>query len=144
MITYNSSVTGVIRIRLQGCHDRSPRHVRIHFVSCFTLQTNRLMAITQQDVDRIAQLAYLELTPEQTKRAQSEFADILALIQKLQSVETRNIEPMAHPLSGHQDVVLRLRDDTPRPAATLQERDALMRNAPATADGVFLVPTVIE
>lgn len=102
------------------------------------------MAITQQDVDRIARLACLELTPEQTERAQTEFSDILALIQQLQSVDTRGITPMSHPLSGHQDVVLRLRDDTPRATATLQERDALMANAPATSEGLFLVPTVIE
>lgn len=102
------------------------------------------MAITQQDVDRIARLACLELTPEQNERAQSEFSDILALIQQLQSVDTSGITPMSHPLSGHQDVVLRLRDDTARPTATPQERDDLMANAPATADGLFLVPTVIE
>lgn len=102
------------------------------------------MAITQQDVDRIARLACLELTPEQTERAQSEFSDILALIQQLQSVDTSGITPMSHPLSGHQEVSLRLRDDTARPTSTIQERDALMANAPASADGLFLVPTVIE
>lgn len=102
------------------------------------------MAITQQDVDRIARLACLELTPKQTQRTQSEFTDIVALIQQLQSVDTQGIVPMSHPLSGHQEVVLRLRDDTAQPAATPQERDTLMANAPATADGLFLVPTVIE
>lgn len=102
------------------------------------------MAITQQDVDRIARLACLELTPEQTERTQSEFSDILALIQQLQSVDTKGITPMAHPLSGHQDVVLRLREDTAQPTASTQERDALMANAPATSNGLFLVPTVIE
>src|SRR5690625_956206 len=76
------------------------------------------MAITQQDVDRIARLAYLEFTPEQTERLQSEFSGILTLIKTLQSVDTTGVEPMAHPLSGHQDVALRLRDDSPRPAAT--------------------------
>lgn len=102
------------------------------------------MTITQQDVDRIARLACLELTPEQTERTQSEFSGILALIQQLQSVNTDGITPMSHPLSGHQDVVLRLRDDVAQPTATPEERDALMANAPATADGLFLVPTVIE
>lgn len=102
------------------------------------------MTITQQDVDRIARLACLELTPEQTERTQTEFSDILALIQQLQSVDTGGVTPMSHPLSGHQEVVLRLRDDTPQPTATSEERDALMANAPATAEGLFLVPTVIE
>ncbi len=102
------------------------------------------MTITQQDVDRIARLACLELTPEQTERTQTEFSDILALIQQLQSVDTKGVTPMSHPLSGHQEVVLRLRDDTPQPTATPEERAALMANAPATAEGLFLVPTVIE
>lgn len=109
-----------------------------------TSYKQKLMAITQQDVDRIARLACLELTPEQTQRTQSEFSDILALIQQLQSVDTQGIDPMAHPLSGHQDVALRLREDTARPTATPEERDALLANAPATAEGLFLVPTVIE
>ena len=103
-----------------------------------------LMTITQQDVDRIARLAYLKLTPDQTARTQSEFSEIVTLIQQLQSVSTEGVTPMEHPLSGHQNVVLRLRDDVARPAATPEERDALMANAPATADGLFLVPTVIE
>jgi len=102
------------------------------------------MTITQQDVDRIARLAYLKLTPDQTARTQSEFSEIVTLIQQLQSVSTEGVTPMEHPLSGHQNVVLRLRDDVARPAATPEERDALMANAPATADGLFLVPTVIE
>lgn len=102
------------------------------------------MTITQQDVDRIARLAYLELTPEQTTRIQSEFSGILALIEQLQSVSTDGIAPMSHPLSGHQDVALRLRDDTAQATATPEQRAALMANAPATADGLFLVPTVIE
>lgn len=102
------------------------------------------MSITQQDVDRIARLASLELTSQQSESIQSDFSDILALIQQLQSVDTQGVEPMAHPLCGQQDVALRLRDDVARPAATTDQRDALMANAPATADGLFLVPTVIE
>ena len=102
------------------------------------------MAITKQDVDRIARLACLELTSEQTERAQAEFSDILTLIQKLQSVDTEGVVPMAHPLSGHQEVTLRLRADAARPTATPEERDSLMSNAPAASDGLFLVPTVIE
>ncbi|HLR78753.1 MAG TPA: Asp-tRNA(Asn)/Glu-tRNA(Gln) amidotransferase subunit GatC [Burkholderiaceae bacterium] len=102
------------------------------------------MSITQEDVSRIAQLAGLELTPAQSESMQSDFSDILSLIRQLQSVDTGDVAPMAHPLCGHQDVTLRLRDDVARPASTPEERDALMANAPATADGLFLVPTVIE
>ena len=125
--------------------DRLLQLIRIHFAATFDLPDKQnLMTITQQNVDRIARLACLELTPEQTERTQSEFSGILALIQQLQSVDTAGITPMSHPLSGHQEVVLRLRDDVAQPAATLEERSALMANAPASADGLFLVPTVIE
>lgn len=79
------------------------------------------MTITQQDVNRIARLACLKLTPEQTERAQSEFSGILALIQQLQSVDTDGITPMSHPLSGHQKMVLRLREDIAQPAATPED-----------------------
>ncbi|MFA5598034.1 MAG: Asp-tRNA(Asn)/Glu-tRNA(Gln) amidotransferase subunit GatC [Pusillimonas sp.] len=51
---------------------------------------------------------------------------------------------MAHPLSAHQDIALRLRDDQPAPTQSTGQRDALMTNAPAQTEGLFLVPTVIE
>lgn len=102
------------------------------------------MAITEQDVTRIARLACLELTPEQTTRAQSELDGILALIQQLQTADTLGVMPMAHPFPEQDTIPLRLRDDAARPTATPEERDAMMANAPARSDGLFLVPTVIE
>ncbi|NYT78715.1 Asp-tRNA(Asn)/Glu-tRNA(Gln) amidotransferase subunit GatC [Alcaligenaceae bacterium] len=102
------------------------------------------MAITEQDVDRIARLARIELSANQTTRAQSELNGILALIAQLQAVDTSGVEPMAHPLSAHQDISLRLRPDVAWPASTLQERKALMANSPARHESLFLVPTVIE
>lgn len=102
------------------------------------------MAITEHDVNRIARLAGLELTPDQTSTKQSELDGMLALIEPLLTVDTDGVAPMAHPLSDYVDVTLRLRDDIARPTATPAERDALMANAPAATDGLFLVPTVIE
>jgi len=69
---------------------------------------------------------------------------MLALIAQLQAVDTQGVEPMAHPLEAHQDVTLRLRDDAADPALSEAARDALMHNAPARAQGLYLVPTVIE
>jgi len=103
------------------------------------------MAITDQDVARIANLARIALTPEDSTRARDELNGILGLIEQLQAVDTTGIEPMAHPLSAHQDVALRLRDDAAAPTRTLEERAALMANSPSGAEnGLFLVPTVIE
>ncbi|HWL27936.1 MAG TPA: Asp-tRNA(Asn)/Glu-tRNA(Gln) amidotransferase subunit GatC [Burkholderiaceae bacterium] len=102
------------------------------------------MAITQQDVARIAKLARIELSPDESTRAQQELNGILGLIEQLQAVDTAGIEPMAHPLSAHQDIKLRLRDDRAAPTHSLETRQALMANSPAESDGLFLVPTVIE
>ncbi|QAA94328.1 Asp-tRNA(Asn)/Glu-tRNA(Gln) amidotransferase subunit GatC [Pollutimonas thiosulfatoxidans] len=102
------------------------------------------MPITEQDVARIARLARIELSPDQTARAQTELDGILNLIEQLQAVDTTGIEPMAHPLSTHQEIALRLRPDAAAPTSTDAQREALMANAPAEQAGLFLVPTVIE
>jgi len=102
------------------------------------------MPITDHDVTRIARLAALALSPEQKQRAQHELDQIMLLIEQLQAVDTQGVEPMAHPLSAHQDISLRLRDDQAAPTLSEARRDANMANAPARTEGLFLVPTVIE
>lgn len=102
------------------------------------------MAISEQDVTRIASLARIELSPEETAQTQKELNDILGLMAQLQAVDTQGVEPLAHPLSAHQDIQLRLRDDVAAPTHTEEQRAALMVNAPAQTQGLFLVPTVIE
>lgn len=102
------------------------------------------MAISEQDVTRIARLARIQLTPDETAQTQKELSDILSLMARLQAVDTAGIAPMAHPLSAHQDIQLRLREDAAAPTLTENERGTLMENAPAQAEGLFLVPTVIE
>lgn len=101
------------------------------------------MPITDQDVARIANLARIQLSPEGAKQTHQELNGILNLIEQLQAVDTQGVEPMAHPLSAHQAISLRLRDDKASPG-TEDQRAALMANAPATTEGLFLVPTVIE
>ncbi len=102
------------------------------------------MAITDDDVTRIARLACISLSPDESAQARSELNGILDLIEKLQAVDTQGIEPMAHPLSAHQDIKLRLRNDSAAPTHTDAQRADLMANAPAQTEGLFLVPTVIE
>ncbi|AWG36524.1 MULTISPECIES: Asp-tRNA(Asn)/Glu-tRNA(Gln) amidotransferase subunit GatC [Alcaligenes] len=102
------------------------------------------MSITEQDVARIAQLARLDLSAEQASQVEHDLTRILGLIQTLQTVDTQGVEPMAHPLSARQQISLRLREDKALPCGTVESRQAMMRNAPAEQDGLFLVPTVIE
>lgn len=102
------------------------------------------MALTENDVTRIARLSRLELDPAEKAQALTDLNSILGLIEKLQAVDTKGIEPLAHPLSAIQDIELRLRDDivTETPSETTRSR--LMANAPAQENGLFLVPKVIE
>lgn len=102
------------------------------------------MALTEQDIAWLARLAGLRLDADDQQRAQQELARILELIQELQAVDTHGIEPMAHPLSAHQDIALRLREDAAEPALSVEQRDARLGNAPAVHEGLFLVPAVLE
>ena len=102
------------------------------------------MTISEQDIARIAKLANIALTDEDTRNAQQDLDGMLALIAKLQAVDTQGVEPLAHPLSAIEEVTLRLRDDQAAATSDEQQRASLMANAPAQAEGLFLVPTVIE
>jgi aspartyl-tRNA(Asn)/glutamyl-tRNA(Gln) amidotransferase subunit C len=102
------------------------------------------MALTDQEVARIARLARLHLTPEQQTQAQADLNKILSVIETLQSVDTQGVEPLAHPLAAVSEVQLRLREDIVTEQSSPERRAALMANAPGAANGLFLVPKVIE
>lgn len=102
------------------------------------------MALTDQEVARIARLARLYLTPEQQDQAQTDLNKILGIIETLQSVDTTGIEPLAHPLASVTDIHLRLREDVVTEVSSTERREALMANAPGASKGLFLVPKVIE
>ena len=102
------------------------------------------MALNEHDVARIARLARIDLTPEQRDRAQDELNGILHLIERLQAADTQGVEPMAHPLSAHQNITLRLRPDVVTEATSEAHRAELLANAPDSDGSVFLVPKVIE
>lgn len=102
------------------------------------------MTITHQDVTRLANLAHITLSDEETHLIQQDLSGMLTLIEQLLAVDTQDVEPLAHPLSLIEDVALRLRDDEADATASAEQRAALMANAPAQTDGLFLVPTVIE
>lgn len=95
------------------------------------------MSLNSGDVRRIAQLARIEITDSETEQTLRQLNDIFKLIEQLQSVDTTNVEPMAHPLGGNQ----RLREDI---ALEPEDREANMKNAPARDEGLFLVPRVVE
>lgn len=99
------------------------------------------MALTPQDIDRIANLARLELSPSESERMLSQINGFFDIVEKMRAVDTAGVEPLSHPVAAVQDVALRLRDDI---ASEPDQRDANQRSAPSVERGLFLVPKVIE
>ena len=102
------------------------------------------MALTEQEVVRIARLARLQLNDDQKQTARNDLNQILGLIATLQSVDTSGVQPLPHPLAMVSDVALRLREDKVTEISSTERRNALMANAPGVKEGLFLVPKVID
>ncbi|MBL8351503.1 MAG: Asp-tRNA(Asn)/Glu-tRNA(Gln) amidotransferase subunit GatC [Burkholderiaceae bacterium] len=99
------------------------------------------MALTPQEVGRIAHLARLQLSPDESSEMLDQLNEFFGIVEQMSAVDTRGVEPLYTPLSAVQAVPLRLRDDLVTEA---DQRDANQRSAPAVEDGLFLVPKVIE
>jgi aspartyl-tRNA(Asn)/glutamyl-tRNA(Gln) amidotransferase subunit C len=99
------------------------------------------MSLTLHEIERLAQLARLQLTPEQALDAQQRLNGFLGLVEQMQAVDTTGVEPLAHPTAVMQPVQLRLRPDV---ASEPNQRAANQASAPAVEDGLYLVPRVIE
>ncbi len=99
------------------------------------------MALTPQDVSRIAQLARLELSPDEAPDMLAKLNGFFRIVEQMGAVDTSGVEPLYTPLSAVQSVSLRLRDDK---VTEFNQRDANQRSAPLVEDGLFLVPKVIE
>jgi aspartyl-tRNA(Asn)/glutamyl-tRNA(Gln) amidotransferase subunit C len=99
------------------------------------------MSLTPEDVQRIATLARLELSATESAALLGPLNSFFAHVSSMQAVDTKGVEPLYTPLSAIADVQLRLRDDVVTEA---DQREANQRSAPATEEGLFLVPKVIE
>lgn len=95
------------------------------------------MALEKSDVEKIAHLARLHVDAAEAEEVANRISSILNMIDQMQSVETANVSPLAHPF----DAVQRLRPDV---ITETNNRDYLQKIAPATQDGLYLVPKVIE
>jgi aspartyl-tRNA(Asn)/glutamyl-tRNA(Gln) amidotransferase subunit C len=99
------------------------------------------MPLTPHDVERIAQLARLELQPEEAAAMLAQINGFFSIVEQMSAVDTSGVEPLYTPLSAVQAVALRLRDDV---VTEVVDRDANQVSAPAVRDGLYLVPKVIE
>ncbi|MDO4227355.1 Asp-tRNA(Asn)/Glu-tRNA(Gln) amidotransferase subunit GatC [Neisseria sp.] len=95
------------------------------------------MALTLSDVEKIARLSRLSLTEAEKAQNLKELNDIFSLVEKMQTVDTDGIEPMAHP----HEVALRLREDAVTETDRAAEYQAV---APEVRNRLYIVPQVIE
>jgi aspartyl-tRNA(Asn)/glutamyl-tRNA(Gln) amidotransferase subunit C len=104
------------------------------------------MALSKQDITKIATLSKLEMSTTQSEEMLTRLNGFFEIVEQMRAVDTNGIEPMAHPthamnaaIAAH--IQLRLRPDL---ASELNNRQANQQSAPAVERGLFLVPKVIE
>ena len=95
------------------------------------------MALTLDDVHRIAHLARIEIDAAAAREVHAKLEAIFAMINELQAIDTTGIVPMSHA----QEMSLPMREDV---VTEIDRRDEFQKIAPAVADGLYLVPKVIE
>jgi aspartyl-tRNA(Asn)/glutamyl-tRNA(Gln) amidotransferase subunit C len=95
------------------------------------------MSLSPADVQRIADLARIEITPDEAADVRAKLDSIFELIEKMRAVDTTGIVPMAHA----QDVALPLRDDI---VSESDQHTLFQSVAPAVEGGLYLVPKVVE
>jgi aspartyl-tRNA(Asn)/glutamyl-tRNA(Gln) amidotransferase subunit C len=95
------------------------------------------MASAEIDVKYVAHLARIALAPDEEKKLAAQLGGILGYIEKLKELDVANVEPTAHAVP----MVNVTRADEVRPS--LPHEDAL-RNAPKQANGLFIVPKIVE
>ncbi len=95
------------------------------------------MPFPQLDIDHIAKLARLALTPEEKLSYAAQVADILAYVETLKEVDVSGVEPTAHAFPLYNV----WREDLPQPGLSVEKA---LQNAPVQRDNMIVVPKVVE
>ena len=95
------------------------------------------MSLDADEVKKIAMLARLQIDESDIPSYVTNLSNILDLVAQMEAVNTDGVVPMSHP----QEAVQRLREDE---VSEENQREAFQEIAPATDDGLYLVPKVIE
>lgn len=95
------------------------------------------MSITTEAIEKVAKLARIRIDAEAVPELAQRLNNILAMVDRLQEVDTTGVAPMANPL----DATQRLRADV---VTETDRRDAFLAIAPSAGQGLYLVPKVIE
>lgn len=99
------------------------------------------MALSSDDVSRIAHLARLELQPAEQAAMLAQLNGFFSIVEQMSAVDTSGVEPLYTPLSAVSEVALRLREDV---VSETDQRALNQRSAAVVEDGLYLVPKVIE
>ncbi|BBB63533.1 aspartyl/glutamyl-tRNA(Asn/Gln) amidotransferase subunit C [Undibacterium sp. KW1] len=100
------------------------------------------MSLTLEDVKRIANLAKLETSAEEEVSTLEKLNGIFSLVEQLKAVDTTGVAPLSHPIAALlPEMALRLREDV---VTESNHREDYQKPAPATQDGLYLVPQVID
>jgi len=95
------------------------------------------MSAPDFDVKYVARLARIELSPSEEQKLSTQLTLILGYVEKLKAVDVSGVEPTAHAVP----MVNVMRADVVQPGLTGEEA---LRNAPASANGLFVVPKIVE
>jgi aspartyl-tRNA(Asn)/glutamyl-tRNA(Gln) amidotransferase subunit C len=95
------------------------------------------MAAADIKVEYVARLARIALSPEEEQKLSAQLGNILSYIEKLKEADVTGVEPTAHAFP----LVNVVRPDAVQPSMS---NDDALRNAPAKANGLFVVPKIVE
>ena len=95
------------------------------------------MAAVDIDVNYVAHLARLSLSPQEAQKFGAQLAHVLGYVEKLREVDVSGIAPTAHAFT----LVNVTRPDITQPS---MDHEEALRNAPSTANGLFMVPKIVE
>lgn len=98
------------------------------------------MPITESDIEKIAQLAHLEITPEERKAFTPQIAEIVAYVEQLNAVNTSAVEPSTGGLTPEGEETDSSREDAVEPSLG---QEVALSEAPDPASGHFRVPKVL-
>ena len=141
MASSRRAVDAIAGCRLDGWQDQVSSHdPRLPWPSVACARIAK-MKISREDVVRVAELAYLELSETELETYRAQIDEILEYIGKLNELDTANVEPMAQVLSPDQAADATLREDTVLPCGSAAE---IFYQAPDPEPPFFRVPKVIE
>src|ERR1044071_1199870 len=98
------------------------------------------MPITESDIEKIAQLAHLEITPEELRTFAPQIAEIVAYVEQLKELDTSQVEPSMGGLTPEGERTDSAREDAARPSLG---QELALDQAPDPACGHFRVPKVL-